>query len=875
MTRSRRRKLMREIARKHRTIVRRGMPVASALLAAIPAAYAQQAPATVGPAVQGGGLEEVVVTAQKRVENLQDVPISVQVLDTAKLEQLGIVNIDDYVKFAPGIAYVRGEGQGGNGQPGDSHIYIRGVVSGGTNHSGSQPSVGEYLDEQPVTTIDGNVDVHLYDVQRIEVLEGPQGTLYGASSESGTVRIITNKPDPTKFSGSVDLKGNQILHHSNGYELEGYVNIPLSPDVAVRLVGWSEYDGGYISNIAGTNASACIFNGVRTFGAWSGQQETSAYTATGVVPNYYPCVSPASAPIGAGSITNAPWASNDYNPVKTQGGRGALRWNIGDNWSVTPTLMAQTVTTEGFFAYDPGVGDLALVHFSPENSSDSWQQSALTIEGKISNFDLVYSGGYFKRVTHSLADYSDYSSFYDRVYGSGIYWTGNSGTPIMPQELVNSRHDYEKWSHEMRLNTPANLPVRGTVGVFFQRQLHNIFEQYTMPGYGFTNPYGSPANPAGFADSLSIPTLFQTIWLTDETRVDRDQAAFAQATWDITSKLSATGGARFYKFDNTLDGFFGYARGYSSTTGMVNCFPGMGGDVKFAPCTDLAKRTADRGNVPLGNLTYKFMPDAMVYLTYSKGFRPGGVNRTAAAGIPPYAADFLKNYEIGWKTQFFDRHLRWNGAVFREDWDNFQYSFLGVNSVTIIENAASARITGLESNIEWAPTQGFLTSLDFQWINPHLTEVACSHGPPCPALHADGIFSYVWAPVGTKLPITPDFKGSLVARYNLAPIAGWEPFIQGSGTYQASATVQLRVDQSGVAGTMPAYALVDLRAGATRDKLTGELFVTNLFDRRAQLSRFTQTAPTLSDSSPLPVDTQAYIVPAQPRTIGARVAVRF
>ncbi len=667
----------------------------------------------------------------------------------------------------------------------------------------------------------------------------------------------------------MDLKGGQILHHSAGYELEGYVNIPLSPDVAVRLVGWSEYDGGYISNVAGSNANACIANGIRTFQTWNG---TPGFAC------------PPAGTVGAGAITNAPWARPDYNPVATRGGRGALRWNIGDNWSVTPTVMAQTSTSEGFFAYDPGVGDLALVHFSPENSSDSWQQSALTIEGKISNFDLLYSGGFFKRVAHSLADYSDYSSFYDRVYGSGIYWTGNPGTtgsPIMPQELVNSRHDFQKWSHELRVTTPAELRVKGTLGLFIQRQLHNIFEQYTMPGYGFVNPYGSPLNPNGLTDSFSIPTLFQTIWLTDETRVDRDQAAFAQVTWDVTSKLSLTGGIRFYKFDNTLDGFFGYSDNYSSHTGIVNCFRDASGNylptpVKFAPCTDLAKRIADRGNVPLGNLTYKFTPDAMVYATYSKGFRPGGVNRTAAAGIPPYAADFLKNYEIGWKTQLFDRHLRWNGAIFREDWDNFQYSFLGINSVTIIENAASARITGLESNIDWAPTPTFFTSLNFQWINPHVTETVCSHGSPCPGINPiDNLPSYVWAPKGTKLPITPNFKGSLVARYNLPQAAGWEPFVQGDFTYQASSSVQLRVDQAAVVGQIPAYGLTDFRFGAVHNKFTAELYLSNAFDRLAQLSRFTQTAPTVGSGAPQPVDTQAYIIPAQPRTIGIRISQRF
>ena len=182
-------------------------------------------------------LEEVVVTAQKRTENLQDVPISIEVLDNTRLEQLHVVNLDDYVKYSPSIAYSRAEGQGGNGQPGTSHIYMRGVVSGANeNHSGSQPSVGTYLDEQPVTTIDGTVDVHLYDIQRIEVLEGPQGTLYGASSEAGTVRIITNKPDPSKFSAGYDVQGNKVDSRRHGLGVEGFVNMPLSP---IAASAWS------------------------------------------------------------------------------------------------------------------------------------------------------------------------------------------------------------------------------------------------------------------------------------------------------------------------------------------------------------------------------------------------------------------------------------------------------------------------------------------------------------------------------------------------------------------------------------------------------------------------------------------------------------
>ncbi len=372
------------------------MPAASLLLACMQSAYAAEA--------DEGGLSEIVVTAQKRSENLQDVPISIEVLDAAKLDQLHIVNLDDYVKYSPSISYVRGQGQGGNGQPGSSHIYMRGVVSGGDgNHSGSQPSVGTYLDEQPVTTIDGTPDVHIYDIERIEVLEGPQGTLYGASSEAGTVRILTNKPDPSKFASGYDVDVNRVDHGGTGYEFEGFVNLPLAENAAIRLVGWDEKDAGYINNVAGTNANACIQNGVRTFPSWSGQPAGTWYsTSTPGPANVAPC--PAVAPLGAGSISNAAYVKNDYNTVETRGGRAALKLNLSDDWTVTPTVMGQSLDTNGFFGYDPAVGDLDVVHFGPENSQDSFMQSALTVAGKLSDFDIQYAGSYMKRNTHSIAD---------------------------------------------------------------------------------------------------------------------------------------------------------------------------------------------------------------------------------------------------------------------------------------------------------------------------------------------------------------------------------------------------------------------------------------------------------------------------------------
>ena len=847
MTRSRRRKLSREQGKALCAFVRAGAPLASAIIASMPAARAQQA-------AGADTLQTVVVTAEKVQENLQSVPISVEVFDNKKLTQLNIVNLDDYVEFAPAISYVRSQGEGGTGEPGSSLIYIRGVVSGGDgNHSGSEPSVGVYLDEQPVTTITGALPLHIYDVNRIEVLEGPQGTLFGASSEAGTVRLITNKPDPKKFAAGYNVQGNKIEDGGLGDVVEGYVNLPITDKAAIRLVGWQEHDAGFIDNVAGTDANGCISNGIRTFAAW-------ALSASGVGSGGGTGQCVPAAPVGAGAITNAPWRKNNYNTVDTAGGRAELRFDLGDDWTVTPSFQGQSIKSEGAFGYDPAVGDLQLVHFGPENSHDNWTQTALTIEGKVSNFDIVYAGGYVKRNQHSVADYSDYGEFYDKLTNYGTYYyTGNNGKPIMPQQFVIGGGDFEMWSQELRVTTPLDLPVHGTAGVFLQRQMHNIWQLYTMPGYGFTSVYGG--NPNGLATANSIPGFPNAIWLTDEQRVDRDRAAFVQATWDVTRQLSLTGGVRFYKYDNSLLGFYGFNYpAYSSTGVSPTCAPPV---VKYSPCTDLDARTSDTGNVPRINATYKFTPNIMVYATYSKGFRPGGVNRVG--GNIPYLADFLKNYEVGWKTQWLGNTLRWNGALFREDWDNFQFSFLGANSVTIIRNGGRARIKGIETSIDWLPLSNLLLSANFTLLDPVLTQnyYGCIPGTPeCTPLPP------VETPAGTNLPVTPKFKGNLVARYSLAVSGNWKPYAQISAMYQTTTSPVLLISQDQTIGNMPAYALFNLKLGAdSASGMHADLFISNLMNRRAQLSRFTESNPSL--------DSQVYIVPAQPRTFGIEFGQDF
>jgi iron complex outermembrane recepter protein len=858
MTRSRRRKLARQGSVTRRVFSRGSVPVAATLLAAVPAVHAADA-ASAGADAEAGGLQEVVVTAQKRVENLQNVPISVQVFDSQKLEQMNIVNLDDYVKYSPSISYVRTQGEGGNGQPGESHIYIRGVVSGGDgNHSGSQPSVGVYFDELPVTTIDGTVDMHLYDIQRVEVLEGPQGTLFGASSESGTVRIISNKPDPTKFSAGYDVQGNRVDHGGTGYEFEGFVNIPLAPFAAIRLVGWLEHDAGYINNVPGTDANACIFNGVRTFPTWAGQ-----------TPQTYSC--PTVAPVGAGSIDNYAWLRNAYNTVDTRGGRAALKFDIGENWSITPGIVAQKISTEGFFAYDPAVGEFDVTHFGPEDALDNFYLASLTVEGKVNNFDIVYATGYFKRDGSSVADYSDYSEFYDRVNGSGAGWVGNNGNPIMPQQFVNGGGYFEKWSHELRVTTPSDYFLRATVGAFIQRQLHNIWQLYTMPGYGYTST--SLAGPDGFANALSVPGFPGSIWLTDEQRVDRDQAVFAQADWDILSNLTLTGGIRWYKYDNSLQGFFGYSAAYGGDT----CFAPP--STKYAPCTNLDSDVSDHGVVPKGTLTYKFTRDHLAYFTYSKGFRPGGVNRVSAPGTPPYQADYLENFEVGWKTQWFDHRVRWNGALFWENWKNFQFSYLVPPSITAIANGGNARIKGFENELDIVPTEHLLITSNFTWLDPVLTQNYCGSAFAPGFTNCDNTVTTGYpflpggqwvgpiAPAGTNLPVVPKFKGTLTARYTWGAIAQWAPFVQAAFTYQTKTAPVLQAPTVAQIGMMPAWGMLDLTGGVDRGNMSLQVFVTNATDKLVQLTRFTESNPNTNN--------QVYILPAQPRTIGIKWSQRF
>jgi outer membrane receptor protein involved in Fe transport len=777
-------------------------------------------------AAEAGGLAEVVVTAQKRTENIQDVPISIQALGTEKLEQMNVASFDDYAKMIPSLSF---QSAGG---PSFEHTYMRGIASGGDgNHSGSQPSVGTYLDEQPVTTIDGNLNLHIYDVQRIEALSGPQGTLYGSSSESGTIRIITNKPDPKGFAAGYDLEGNTVTHGGEGYKVEGFVNIPLADSAAIRLVGWDEKDAGYINNVPGTT----------TFGT------------SGITVNAIP--------------------RQHANDIETKGGRAALKFDLNDNWTFLPQFMGQVTDTNGNFSYNPAIGPLENQKFLPEYTHDSWFQSALTVTGKIGDFDLVYAGAYLTRNTHEAEDYTDYSLAYDSGYGK--YFVDNAGNLIDPQQYIIGRDHYTKLSNELRVSSPQTWPVRFTAGAFAERQAHYILQDYQVPGQG--DPLGT---------NVSVPGWPGSVWLTDEIRTDRDQALFGEVTEDLSSlfggsqpnQWTLTEGTRYYTFDNTLGGYYGFGPNFvfGSSEGVLTCFnntPFYG-----APCSDLNGRSTGSGWTPKVSLNYKVDPDKLLYVTWDKGYRPGGVNRNGGGKLPPYQPDYLTNLEFGWKTTWFDNSLRWNGAIFREQWKNFQFAYLGANALTIIANAGNAEVKGIESDLEWAVTRAFTLSGSASYLNAKLTQRYCAPKPEqpgdtrTPEQYLDAVCNAAtteqYAPSGQRLPVTPKFKGNITGRYNF-PVFSNAGYVQGSVEFVGERTSDLRAAPATLLGNEPSYAIVDFAAGMQINRITAELYVSNAFNRLAVIDRFAEC--DAATCGPINV----YTTPNQPRTVGLRFGQRF
>lgn len=803
-----------------------GRPVLAALLAstalcagpALAQDAAPQDPPQGADAADAPGYGEIVVTAQKRAESLQSVPISIQAFGEAKLKDFKVTSFDDYAKMLPSVSFQ-------SFGPGQSQIYFRGVSSGANangSHSGPQPTSALYVDEVPLTTIGGAPDLHVYDIERVEALSGPQGTLYGASSLSGTLRLITRKPNPGKIEAGFDVTGTTFGKgkNSSGGTVEGFFNLPLNEKIAVRASAFYKRDGGFISNVPGT----------RTYDVLN--QDTSEGA-------------PETVPL---TVNNAAFVKKNFNDTETAGGRIALGIELDDNWTVTPSLIYQNQKSHGAYLFDPAVGDLQVQNYAPDFGSDKWYQAALTINGKIGNWDLTYAGGYFIRDTDLTQDYSSYTVAYDVIDPYYATFVDGSGNYLDPSQTYRGRDHYSKQTHELRLSSPAGQPWKVTAGAFFERQTDRIWADYIVPGLA-----AIPGTPA-------VPKCGDDIFCTRVNRIDRDYAGFIDGSYDILPNLTINAGIRYFITRNTLSGFSGLA-GTAGDTSI--CAPLSDPNI---PCLLFDKTVKETGETHKINLTWKIDPERMVYATYSTGFRPGGINRRF--GVNPYKSDELNNFEIGFKTQWFDRKLTVNMSAFYEDWKDLQYGLSSAGAVGVIStyNAGTAHIKGVEGDftlrLGGLTLAGSATYIDAKLVTD-FCPIDATGNPDCsnPALVA--------APAGRQLPTQPKFKGNISARYafDAGPVAA---FVQASANHQSGTLTYLTLNSDGSEVLPPTagFTTADFSIGGKWGNYTLEAFVQNAFDERGILSLNTTCVPTLCGA-------YARAYPVRPQMWGVKLGWRY
>jgi outer membrane receptor protein involved in Fe transport len=734
------------------------------------------------------GLEEVVVTARKRTESLQDVPISIQALSSTKLDQLGITSFDEYAAMLPTVSFT------GIG-PGTNRIYMRGASDGGDgNVSGSQPSVGLYLDEQPVTAIGANLDIHIYDIERIEALAGPQGTLYGASSQSGTLRIITNKPDPSAFDAGFDLDYSDTEDGDTSHKIEGFLNIPLGERTAIRLVGWTTDEGGWIDNVPGT----------RTYELGPGY---------GYNPN--PTLPPK-------TIDNDRWLSSDQNEVETEGARAALRIDLTEKWVGTASVIYQEQQSDGAFDQDRALDENEIQRFYDDWQDDEFTQYALTLEGELLNHSIVYAGSYMDRDLDYYSDYTAYGELASWVpYYACDYYADPENLCSSLEEYLYFDNSYERTSHELRLQSLGDGPFHYTAGFYYEDAEHEYDQQ-------FTQPFMSPTLWARGRENM--------FFNTDQKRTDELWAVFGELTYDITDSLRATVGARHYDSTNELEGYTGW--------GKTNYQENYGFDVD--------SKTEDDDQIYKFNVTWDVTDDAMVYATYSEGYRVGGLNRDPNVATPTYAPDKLNNYELGWKSTWMDGRLRVNGALYYAEWDDMQFTIydFSLSPVGNTYNVGEAEITGAEMDFSWLMFDSLTLSGAVAYNDAETTEDFILQ-----TRTGEVDFN---VPDGTDLPDVPELKYTLNARYEFT-LASMDSFAQLTYTYTDESWNDIdpsdRLEQDEVSN-------LNLRTGVDNGGWGLELYATNLTDENDNVFIGNRSFYDTATSQ-------------RPRTIGIRYFMRF
>lgn len=817
------------------------------------------------PAVPGlAQVEEIVVTATKREESSQDIPVAVSAFGSEQLEELNVNTFQDYLLSFPNVT------AGGNG-PGQSTIYIRGVASTTPNinvatSSGIAPNVALYLDEQPVTQVGRNLDIYVADLSRVEVLPGPQGTLFGSSSQAGTVRLITNKPVYNEFSAKISGTISATKSGELSEKLVGVLNLPVLEDkLAVRAVFYNDNQGGFIDNVPGEISMA-----------ESGRFAPGGFQEGADLSN-----------VDLPAANNRQFVEQDFNDAIYTGGRFSVSYEVTPQLSALVTHTRQKLDVDGVFAFDPTLDDpddLSVQRFVDERQEDSFHNTAWTFEGRVKGLDLVYTGSYLDREVDQVSDYTEYLFVgqYLPYYICDASVTPGadplSGGCQEPRLFNDLEVESTRQTHEFRFNTPRDERIRLTAGAFYSKLEVTERGDFTYTGSQFVDQsgtFGDVPNAPLPGSSVSNPNPRPTpvVFFNDITRTDEEIGGFGELTGEVIPQtLAVTFGARWYDLDVDLVG--------SANSSFDTLFPGDGVDANaFGSNLDqlFSGNTVVNGNqlpdvaesqgvIFKANASWTPTEDLLFYFTYSEGFRPGLLNRPAGQGneengFAPGAVDTddLTNYEVGWKTNLFGNTLQFNGALFLQKISGLQTSVFNPNitNLNFAANAADAEVKGIEGDFIWTPVPvpGLTINGAFSVLDSEIEEIAQVAGT--------GV-----AEVGSDLPFAPTFQGNIRGRYEWAVGAEYTAHIQSTVSYTGESFSDIivnperRVEQD-------SYTLWGLAAGLRSDFWSLELFGENLTDTRAEL--FNNTVYRNPGNAP----NYNRIFTNRPRTFGLRVTAEF
>jgi outer membrane receptor protein involved in Fe transport len=764
-------------------------------------------------------LEEVTVTATKREASLQDIPMSITAFTDEKIVLEQFKQIDDYAAQIPGLTVNRR-------QPGGTNVIMRGCAVSAVSFGGTS-TTSIYLDEQPITVSGFNPDPRLVDIERVEALSGPQGTLFGDAAQCGTLRIITNKPNTNEFSGFVDLTGNTVQDGAEGYDLNGMLNIPLVEDkLALRLVGFYAKEAGFIDNIPADGLPG-------PFGPTSG------------------------AP-----YDNSEWVDDDVNSATTSGGRIGLRWTPNDTWTIDASAIVQDLDVDGMGDVDLAegphendvIGELEQIRYGEETFSDDWYQLALTVEAKLGWADVMATGSYMNRETRYEMDSTAYAFKYaeDNGYEASFYDFGER------RHFSDDDGKVTTETFEARITTPSDSDSRwaGIVGFFYNKtEDHTVFTANGIGlGDGCTTYYAADCHAYSSTRSSYLhyyyygtfgPEASDNWWTGDYNTDTKNTALFGEVTFDVTENFSITAGGRWFEVKQT---FFN-ANG--PTVNLVGNRPspaltcatdeekanwqenGIPVDRFVHTCFNETTATSkDSDFVPKLNFTYNINDRNLVYATYSEGFRRGGVNSakqgTFAEGgaLHAYTPDTVENYEAGFKSTSAGGKFRLNATFYHMVWDDIQIQVNDPDadffSLGII-NLAEAEINGVEASASWIPSANWSISAMIGYNNAELSEEAVDED-----LGVD-------LPKGQRLPLMAKLKTNLEAKYaSQGELWGGAPWVLANWQYRGDSLNSL----GGLGGTAslnetrthPSLNTVNLRTGIDWNTWSAQLFITNLLN---------------------------------------------